>query len=237
MRFKTVNPLALCCIIYIAIKFPVIGIMLMVYVVGLNIFAFCLKDESDDKEPMYKRYRKYKEHFENSVKQELTQENKDDYHFTFNLIMRCMVENFYNLHINDDLRATYVGKPFMEDRHLAWNYFKKYVHDSNLVLDYLLHKHNLSMGFTDWFIDLDIKNLYDQGITNSEVHHKKIKRAYRRALRRELFHLPFIFWRKRKVMFLNKDYFLFEPLWEVINELNLKVIETSDGELIVTHKR
>lgn len=209
----------------------------MVYVLGLNIFAFCYEGESDNKEPMYKRYRKCKEHFENSVKQVLTQENKDDYHFTFNLIMRCMVENFYTIRINDDLRATYVGKPFMEDRHLAWDYFKKYVHDSNLMLDYLLHKHNLSMGFTDWFIDLDIKNLYDQGITNSEIHHKKIKTAYRDFLRDELFYLPFIPWRKKRVVFLNRDYSLFEPLREVLEELKLKVIESSDGELIVTHKR
>lgn len=235
----TLYLIILCLLIFIGIKFPIIGVIEVLYVTYQGILFYYSEDDGrdDDKETMYERYRKCRERFEGRVNEVLTQENKGEYHFRLKFIMKCMVENFYTIRINDDLTATYVCKPCMGDRHLAWNYFKQYVHDSNLMLDYLLHRYNLSMGFTDWFIDLDVKKLWEQDLIDDEQYYKKVKSAYRKKLRKELFHIPFIFWKMKRVVFLNRDYLFSVPLMETLDELNLKVIENSDGELFVTHKK
>lgn len=236
MRDNLIDFLVLFGLVAISIKLPVAGMIIMLIVAFFNVVAFCDDIVRETTDTISEQRENSLKNFKKTVMGWLEIERSYNMYFRFELIMRCMVENYYTIHINDDLSSTYVRKPFMNDRWLASGYFEGGLRESRRVLGYLLDKYNIPTDITQCLVDLDGMNLYHQGILDKQEYHHKFHNTYTKFLKWRFFYItPFFGKRKNASVRVNEEYRTFEPLLSAIEELNLCLVER-DGEHFIEHK-
>lgn len=198
-------------------------------------------------EKAYARYRKTIPRFERNVKVGLKTCERT-LAAKIKVIVSAMVEEYYYMLVNTDMSITCKREPYIDEFEIGVRAFDEYIKDTNptaremfyINIDHAIRSVVKELGLPDnirrFYLDLDVQNLYHQGILSKDVYRHKIHKAYTRALKWRFFYItPFFGKRKNKSVRVNEEYRTFEPLLSAVEELNLCIVEI-DGKYFIQHK-